>query len=60
MTKGAATVKGKVHRTVVRPAALFGLENEERGRVEAAELRISAGVTRKDRIRQNRGRKSSG
>ncbi|KAK2821002.1 hypothetical protein Q5P01_023961 [Channa striata] len=55
----SARLKGKVNRTVVRPALLYGLETvavrKRQGAVmEAAEmkmLRFSLGVTRLDRIR---------
>ena len=52
-------VKGKVYRTVVRPALLFGLETvatskKQEAELEVAELRMlrwSLGVTRLDKIR---------
>ncbi|KAF7711788.1 hypothetical protein HF521_000799, partial [Silurus meridionalis] len=52
-------VKGKVYRTVVRPAMLYGLETvalskRQEAELEVAELkmlRFSLGVTRMDRIR---------
>ena len=54
-----AKMKGKVYKTVVRPAMLFGLETvslrkRQETELEVAEmkmLRFSLGVTRKDRIR---------
>ncbi|RJG11798.1 hypothetical protein D4A39_16960, partial [Alcanivorax profundi] len=54
-----ARVKGKVYRTVVRPAMLYGLETvalrkRQEEELEVAELkmlRFSLGVTRMDRIR---------
>ncbi|KAK3559099.1 hypothetical protein QTP86_004112 [Hemibagrus guttatus] len=57
--KISARIKGKVYRTVVRPALLYGLETVSlRKRQELAEvaelkmLRLSLGVTRLDRIRK--------
>ncbi|KAK3545564.1 hypothetical protein QTP70_008112 [Hemibagrus guttatus] len=50
--KISARIEGKVYRTVVRPAMLYGLETESE--LEVAELkmlRFSLGVTRLDRIR---------
>ena len=55
----SAKMKGKVYKTVVRPAMLFGLETvslrkRQETELEVAEmkmLRFSLGVTRKDRIR---------
>ena len=52
-------VKGKVYRTVMRPAMMSGLETVAIGRRQEAELevaeqkmlRISLGVTRVDKIR---------
>ncbi|KAK3512182.1 hypothetical protein QTP70_031868, partial [Hemibagrus guttatus] len=57
--KISARIKGKVYRTVVRPAILYGLEtlslrNRQESELEVAELkmlRFSLGVTRLDRIR---------
>ncbi|KAK3516208.1 hypothetical protein QTP70_006358 [Hemibagrus guttatus] len=57
--KISARIKGKVYRTVVRPAMLYGLETVSRRKrqeseLEVAELkmlRFSLGVTRLDRIR---------
>ncbi|KAK3574755.1 hypothetical protein QTP86_017515 [Hemibagrus guttatus] len=57
--KISARIKGKVHRTVVRPAMLYGLETvslrkRQESELEVAELkmlRFSLGVTRLDRIR---------
>ncbi|KAK3538685.1 hypothetical protein QTP86_012735 [Hemibagrus guttatus] len=57
--KISARIKGKVYRTVVRPAMLYGLEtvslrNRQESELEVAELkmlRFSLGVTRLDRIR---------
>ena len=53
-----AKVKGKVYRTVVRPAMMSGLETLALGRRKEAELevaelmlRFSLVVTRMDRIR---------
>ncbi|KAK3542457.1 hypothetical protein QTP86_025884, partial [Hemibagrus guttatus] len=63
--KISARIKGKVYRTVVRPAMLYGLETvslrkRQESELEVAELkmlRFSLGVTRLDRIRNeyNRG-----
>ena len=55
-------LKGKVYKTVVRPAMLYGMEvtpikkvNEKRMDVaEMKMLRLMTGVTRKDRIRNTR------
>ena len=55
----SARMKGKVFKTVVRPAMLFGLETvalkkRQEAELEVAELkmlRFSLGVTRMDRIR---------
>ena len=55
----SAKVKGKVYRTVVRPAMMYGLEKlamskRQEAELEVAELkmlRFSLGVTRMDRIR---------
>ncbi|KAK3528717.1 hypothetical protein QTP70_009951 [Hemibagrus guttatus] len=57
--KITARIKGKVYRTVVRPAMLYGLETvslrkRQESELEVAELkmlRFSLGVTRLDRIR---------
>ncbi|KAK3526048.1 hypothetical protein QTP70_012886 [Hemibagrus guttatus] len=57
--KISARIKGKVYRTVVRPAMLYGLETvslrkRQEAELEVAELkmlRFSLGVTRLDRIR---------
>ncbi|KAK3540325.1 hypothetical protein QTP70_029588, partial [Hemibagrus guttatus] len=57
--KISAGIKGKVYRTVVRPAMLYGLETvslkkRQESELEVAELkmlRFSLGVTRLDRIR---------
>ncbi|KAK3524918.1 hypothetical protein QTP86_011509 [Hemibagrus guttatus] len=52
--KISARIKGKVYRTVVRPAMLYGLETVSESELEVAELkmlRFSLGVTRLDRIR---------
>ncbi|KAK3538588.1 hypothetical protein QTP86_006676 [Hemibagrus guttatus] len=57
--KISARIKGKVYRTVVRPAMLYGLETvslrkRQESELEVAELKIlrfSLGVTRLDRIR---------
>ncbi|KAK3545483.1 hypothetical protein QTP70_007728 [Hemibagrus guttatus] len=57
--KISATIKGKVYRTVVREAMLYGLETvslrkRQESELEVAELkmlRFSLGVTRLDRIR---------
>ncbi|KAK3567625.1 hypothetical protein QTP86_020275 [Hemibagrus guttatus] len=57
--KISARIKGKVYRTVVRAAMLYGLETEslrkrQESELEVAELkmlRFSLGVTRLDRIR---------
>ncbi|KAK3518544.1 hypothetical protein QTP70_001606 [Hemibagrus guttatus] len=58
--KISARIKGKVYRTVVRPAMLYGLETvslrkRQESELEVAELkmlRFSLGVTRLDRIRK--------
>ncbi|KAK3520961.1 hypothetical protein QTP86_034717 [Hemibagrus guttatus] len=57
--KISARIKGKVYRTVMRPAMLYGLETvslrkRQESELEVAELkmlRFSLGVTRLDRIR---------
>ncbi|KAK3574713.1 hypothetical protein QTP86_015385 [Hemibagrus guttatus] len=57
--KISARIKGKVYRTVVRPAMLYGLETvslrkRQESELEVAELkmlRFSLGVTRLDRIK---------
>ncbi|KAK3548079.1 hypothetical protein QTP70_004507 [Hemibagrus guttatus] len=57
--KISARIKGKVYKTVVRPAMLYGLETvslrkRQEAELEVAELkmlRFSLGVTRLDRIR---------
>ncbi|KAK3549270.1 hypothetical protein QTP70_034481 [Hemibagrus guttatus] len=57
--KISARIKGKVYRTVLRPAMLYGLETvslrkRQESELEVAELkmlRFSLGVTRLDRIR---------
>ncbi|MCJ8736340.1 hypothetical protein PDJAM_G00258720 [Pangasius djambal] len=57
--KISAKIKGKVYKTVVRPAMLYGLETvslkkRQEAQLEVAELkmlRFSLGVTRLDRIR---------
>ncbi|KAK3523202.1 hypothetical protein QTP86_021761 [Hemibagrus guttatus] len=57
--KISARIKGKVYRTVVRPAMLYGLETvslrkRQESELEVAQLkmlRFSLGVTRLDRIR---------
>ncbi|KAK3530982.1 hypothetical protein QTP70_007794 [Hemibagrus guttatus] len=57
--KTSVRIKGKVYRTVVRPAMLYGLETvslrkRQESELEVAELkmlRFSLGVTRLDRIR---------
>ncbi|KAK3543039.1 hypothetical protein QTP70_008749 [Hemibagrus guttatus] len=57
--KISARIKGKVYRTVVRPAMMYGLETvslrkRQESELEVAELkmlRFSLGVTRLDRIR---------
>ncbi|KAK3559069.1 hypothetical protein QTP86_002464 [Hemibagrus guttatus] len=59
--KISARIKGKVYRTVVRPAMLYGLETvslrkRQESELEVAELkmlRFSLGVTRLDRIRND-------
>ncbi|KAK2849596.1 hypothetical protein Q5P01_009430 [Channa striata] len=59
MKRVSARLKGKVYRTVVRPALLYGLETvavrkRQEAEMETAEmkmLRFSLGVTRLDRIR---------
>ncbi|KAK3519534.1 hypothetical protein QTP70_034778 [Hemibagrus guttatus] len=60
--KISARIKGKVYRTVVRAAMLYGLETvslrkRQGSELEVAELkmlRFSLGVTRLDRIRNNK------
>ena len=55
----SARLKGKIHRTVVRPAMMYSLETvaltkKQEAELEVAEmrmLRFELGVTRKDRIR---------
>ena len=55
----SARMKGKVYKTVMRPAMLYGLETVALGKRQEAELevaemkmlRFSLGVTRMDRIR---------
>ncbi|MCJ8735267.1 hypothetical protein PDJAM_G00244980 [Pangasius djambal] len=57
--KISARIKGKVYKTVVRPAMLYGLETvslrkRQESELEVAELkmlRVSLGVTRLDRVR---------
>ncbi|KAK3538494.1 hypothetical protein QTP86_006194 [Hemibagrus guttatus] len=57
--KISESIKGKVYRTVVRPAMLYGLETvslrkRQKSELEVAELKMlkfSLGVTRLDRIR---------
>ena len=54
-----AAVKGRVYRTCVRPAMLYGIETvpmtkAQEGKMEVAEmkmLRISLGLTRANRVR---------
>ncbi|KAK3538439.1 hypothetical protein QTP86_003712 [Hemibagrus guttatus] len=68
--KISARIKGKVYRTVVRPAMLYGLETvslrkRQESELEVAELKMlsfSLGVTRLDRIRNEyiRGSQSDG
>ncbi|XP_037775599.1 uncharacterized protein LOC119572566 [Penaeus monodon] len=56
-----ARMKGKIYKTVVRPAILYGLETvpltkRQGAELETAELKIlrfSLGVTRKDRLKNN-------
>ena len=63
----SAKMKGKVYKTVVRPAMLFGLETvslrkRQEAELEVAEmkmLRFSLGVTRMDRIRNEYIREDS-
>ena len=63
-----AKLKGKVHKTVVRPAMLYGLETEaitkkHEEEMEVAEMnmqRWSMGWTRKDRVRNERIRGLTG
>ena len=60
-TKVPLTLKGKVHKAVVRPALTYGLEaapmkKAQEQRLDVAEmkmLRWMSGVTRMDRIRNN-------
>ena len=61
-------VKGKVYRTCVRPAMLYGMETvpvtkyQER-KFDVAEmsmLRFTLGLTRKDKVRNNRVREVLG
>ncbi|KAK3561613.1 hypothetical protein QTP86_010689 [Hemibagrus guttatus] len=62
--KISARIKGKVYRTAVRPAMLYGLETvslrkRQESELEVAELkmlRFSLGVTRLDRIRNEYSR----
>ena len=57
--KLSAKVKGKMYKSVVRPAMLYGLETvavteRQIGKMEVAELKMvrwALGVTRKDKIR---------
>ena len=57
--KLSAKVKGKMYKSVVRPAMLYGMETvavteRQMGKMEAAELKMvrwALGVTRKDKIR---------
>ena len=57
--KLSAKVKGKMYKSVVRPAMLYGVETvavteRQIGKMEVAELkmlRLALGVTRKDKIR---------
>ena len=63
----SAKIKGKMYKTVVRPAMLYGLEavaltKKQEAELEVAELRMlrfSLGVTRKDKIRNDFVRGSS-
>ena len=57
--KLSASVKGKMYKSVVRPAMLYGMEmvvvtERQVGKMEVAELKMvrwALGVTRKDKIR---------
>ncbi|KAI5101404.1 hypothetical protein C0J45_8607, partial [Silurus meridionalis] len=57
----SARVKGKVYRTVVRPAMMYGLETVALSKIQEVELevaelkmsRFSLGVTRMDKIRND-------
>ena len=57
--KLSAKVKGKIYKSVVRPAMLYGMETvavteRQMGKMEVAELKMvrwALGVTRKDKIR---------
>ena len=57
--KLSAKVKGKMYKSVVRPAMLYGMETvavteRQMGKMEVAELKMvrwALGVTRKDKIR---------
>ena len=57
--KLSARVKGKMHKSVVRPAILYGMETvavteRQVGKMEVAELKMvrwALGMTRKDKIR---------
>ena len=57
--KLSAKVKGKIYKSVVRPAMLYGMETvavteRQMGKMEIAELKMvkwALGVTRKDKIR---------
>ena len=57
--KLSARVKGKMYRSVVRPAMLYGMKTvavteRQVGKMEVAELKMvrwALGVTRKDKIR---------
>ena len=59
--KVSAKMKGKIYKTVVRPAMMYGLETvaltkRQEAELEVAELRMlrfSLGVTRIDKIRNN-------
>lgn len=59
----AAIVKGKVYKTALRPAMMYGLERvalykRQKTELEGAErkmLRFSLGVTSMDRIKKNWG-----
>ena len=58
--KLSAKVKGKIYKSVVRPAMLYGMETvavteRQMGKMEVAELKMvrwALGVTRKDKIRR--------